>query len=62
MVAVFGGFALARVAVVKMLGFGLAVAVLVDATLIRVLLVPALMRLAGDRNWWPGSKGRDFEN
>jgi RND superfamily putative drug exporter len=56
MVAVFGGFALARVAVVKMLGFGLAVAVLVDATIIRVLLVPALMRLAGDRNWWPGSK------
>jgi RND superfamily putative drug exporter len=30
-------------------------AALVDATLIRVLLVPALMRLAGDRNWWPGS-------
>jgi RND superfamily putative drug exporter len=58
MVAVFGGFALARVAVVKMLGFGLAVAVLVDATIIRVLLVPALMRLAGDRNWWPGSKAR----
>lgn len=56
MVAVFGGFALARVAVVKMLGFGLAVAVLVDATIIRVLLVPALMRLAGDRNWWPGSR------
>jgi RND superfamily putative drug exporter len=56
MVAVFGGFALARVAVVKMLGFGLAVSVLVDATIIRVLLVPALMRLAGDRNWWPGSK------
>jgi RND superfamily putative drug exporter len=45
------------VAVVKFLGFNLPVAVLVDATMIRVLLVPALMRLAGHRNWWPGSKG-----
>ncbi|MBC7545091.1 MAG: MMPL family transporter [Candidatus Sericytochromatia bacterium] len=56
MVAVFGGFALARVAVVKMLGFGLAVSVLVDATIIRCVLVPALMRLLGRWNWWPGTR------
>lgn len=56
MVAVFGAFALAQVVLVKMLGFGLALAVLVDATVIRVLLVPALMRLMGRWNWWPGSR------
>jgi RND superfamily putative drug exporter len=53
MVAVFGAFALARVVLVQMLGVGLAVAVLVDATVIRCLLGPALMRVAGDWNWWP---------
>ncbi len=60
MVAVFGGFALARVSIVKMLGLGLAVSVLVDATIIRVLLVPALMRLLGRWNWWPGSRRTDI--
>jgi RND superfamily putative drug exporter len=39
-----------------MLGLGLAVAVAVDATLVRLLLVPALMRLAGDWNWYPGGR------
>ena len=38
----------------KMLGFALAVAVLVDATLVRMALGPALLRLAGRWNWWPG--------
>jgi RND superfamily putative drug exporter len=37
---------------IKMLGFGVSFAVLLDATLIRALLVPALMRLFGERNWW----------
>jgi RND superfamily putative drug exporter len=40
----------------QFLGFGLAVAVLLDATLIRMVLVPAFMRLAGKWNWWPGVK------
>ena len=53
MVAVFGAFAFARVVIVQMLGLGLAAAVLVDATVIRVLLAPALMRVAGRWNWWP---------
>jgi RND superfamily putative drug exporter len=56
MVAVFGVFAFARVIVVQMLGLGLAVAVLVDAGVIRCLLVPAFMKLAGDWNWWPGAR------
>jgi putative drug exporter of the RND superfamily len=56
MAAVFGAFAFARVVVVQMLGLGLAVAVLVDATLIRVLLVPAVMKMAGRWNWWPSSR------
>lgn len=56
MVAVFGGFALADMLLVQMLGVGLAMAVLVDATLIRVVLVPALMRLMGRWNWWPGAR------
>jgi RND superfamily putative drug exporter len=58
MVAVFGAFALARVVLVQMLGVGLAVAVLVDATVIRCLLSPALMRVAGGWNWWPLAGGR----
>ncbi len=58
MVAVFGASAWAEVVVVQMIGLGLAVTVLVDATLVRVLLVPAFMRLAGKWNWYPGSKGR----
>ncbi|MBI6546528.1 MAG: MMPL family transporter [Cyanobacteria bacterium NC_groundwater_1444_Ag_S-0.65um_54_12] len=56
MVVVFGAFAWAQIAIVKMLGFGLAVAVLVDATIIRALLVPALMRVAGNWNWYPGKR------
>ena len=55
MVAVFGAFAVARVVFVQMIGLGLAVAVLVDATIIRCLLGPALMQLAGRWNWWPSA-------
>jgi RND superfamily putative drug exporter len=54
MITVFGAFAFARVLVMQFLGFGLAVAVLLDATIIRMVLVPAFMRLAGRWNWWPG--------
>jgi RND superfamily putative drug exporter len=55
MIFVFGAFAFARVLMVQFLGFGLAVAVLLDATIIRMVLVPAFMHLAGRWNWWPGA-------
>src|SRR5438477_12685018 len=54
MIAVFGVFAFSRVLAVQFIGFGLAVAVLLDATLIRMVLVPAIMHIAGRWNWWPG--------
>ena len=53
MLLVFGAFAMASVVLTKMLGFGLAVAVLLDALIIRVMLVPSFMALAGKWNWWP---------
>lgn len=49
---VFGAFVLSDVSVVKMLGFGLAIAVLVDAFLVRATLMPAFMVVAGRANWW----------
>jgi putative drug exporter of the RND superfamily len=52
MVAVFGGFALGDLAMFQQMGFGLAVAVILDATIIRSVLVPASMQLLGDRNWY----------
>jgi RND superfamily putative drug exporter len=52
MVAVFGSFATANVLELKQFGLGLALAIAIDATLIRFILVPALMRLFGERNWW----------
>ena len=59
MIVVFGAFTLSSILVVKELGFALAVAVLVDATIVRIVLVPATMRLLGDWNWWiPGWLGR----
>jgi RND superfamily putative drug exporter len=59
MVGVFGAFALAETITIKSIGVGMAIAVLVDATIIRVLLVPATMRLLGRWNWWaPGRLGR----
>jgi RND superfamily putative drug exporter len=52
MAIVFLGLATSGVTGVKSLGVGLAIAVLIDATLVRVVLVPAIMRLAGRFNWW----------
>lgn len=52
MVVVFGAFALARFVVIRSVGFGLALAVALDATLVRILLVPASMKLLGEWNWW----------
>jgi RND superfamily putative drug exporter len=55
MVFVFGSFVLDANRSIQMFGFGLAVAVLLDATVVRLLLVPATMQLLGARNWWlPG--------
>ncbi|HEY6823078.1 MAG TPA: MMPL family transporter, partial [Steroidobacteraceae bacterium] len=56
MVVVFGAFVSAALPVLKMIGLGLCVAVLVDATLIRALIVPAVMALAGRWNWYPGRR------
>jgi RND superfamily putative drug exporter len=52
MVAVFIGFAAGRLGPLQQMGFGLAVAVFMDATIVRSLLVPASMRLLGDWNWY----------
>lgn len=56
MIVVFAGFTLGDFVIVKILGFALAVAVLVDATVVRVAIGPALFRLAGRWNWWPGER------
>jgi RND superfamily putative drug exporter len=52
MVVVFGSFMLEFERTMKMMGTGLATAILFDATIVRMLLVPATMELLGDRNWW----------
>jgi RND superfamily putative drug exporter len=52
MICVFGSFVLGDNRVLKMVGFGLAFAVFIDATVVRLVLVPATMELLGDRNWW----------
>ena len=52
MVVVFGSFLLEENRIVKLFGLGLGVAVLLDATLVRMLLVPATMELLGEKNWW----------
>jgi len=52
MFCVFSAFALGDDRLLKLFGLGLAVAILVDATLVRLVLVPATMELLGDRNWW----------
>jgi len=52
MVLVFLGFATEEGVVIKMIGFGMAVAIFLDATLVRMVLVPATMSLLGERNWW----------
>jgi RND superfamily putative drug exporter len=52
MVVVFSGFALGELVMFQQMGFGLAVAVFLDATIVRTILVPSTMRLLGDRNWY----------
>ncbi|WP_280343222.1 MMPL family transporter [Nocardia abscessus] len=52
MVAVFGSFLIAPVPELKQFGFSLAIAITIDATLVRLVLVPALIKLFGDWNWW----------
>ncbi len=52
MVTVFLAFGLAEVVIIKAIGIGLAIAVAIDASLVRALVVPAVMRLLGDFNWW----------
>ena len=58
MIVVFAAFTFGSFLVVKMIGFTLAIAVLIDATLVRIVVGPALLRLAGDWNWWPGGLGK----
>ncbi|MEY3686525.1 MAG: hypothetical protein RLZZ73_383, partial [Actinomycetota bacterium] len=57
---VFAAFVTSGVTSIKMMGFGVALAVIIDATVIRALLVPALMRLFGERNWWAPKALRKF--
>ena len=57
---VFASFVLSGVTSIKMLGFGVAFAIVLDATLVRALLVPALMRLFGERNWWAPKQLKRF--
>jgi RND superfamily putative drug exporter len=52
MITVFGGFAFSHLSSIRPIGFGLAIGVLLDAFLVRMLLVPALMALLGDKAWW----------
>jgi RND superfamily putative drug exporter len=54
MIIVFAGFALGDFLIIKILGFTLAVAVLIDATTVRLAIGPALLQLGGSWNWWPG--------
>ena len=54
MIAVFAAFAMGAFLPIQMLGFVLTVAVLLDATVVRMVIGPALLRLAGKWNWWPG--------
>jgi RND superfamily putative drug exporter len=58
MVMVFGGFIFSDARVLKEFGIGLSFAVLIDATIVRLLLVPATMELLGDANWWLPGRGR----
>jgi RND superfamily putative drug exporter len=58
MVVVFAGFTLGGFVMIKILGFALAAAVLIDVTIVRIALGPALLRLAGRWNWWPAKPAR----
>ena len=52
MVAVFGGFALGDLSIFQPMGFGLGAAVLIDATIVRSILVPSVMKLLGTKAWY----------
>ena len=54
MVTVFAAFAFSDFLLIKVIGFTLAVAIVIDATVVRMAVGPALLRLAGEWNWWPG--------
>ncbi|THV31272.1 MMPL family transporter [Glycomyces paridis] len=59
LIVVVGAFAFSGITFMKMIGLGMAIAILLDATVVRMLLVPATMRLLGRANWWvPGPLGR----
>ena len=55
-IVVFAAFMLGDFVIVKILGLALGVAVMVDATFVRIAIGPALFRLAGRHNWWPGEE------
>lgn len=61
MVAVFAAFAFSDFLLIKILGFTLAVAIVLDATIVRMAVGPALLRLAGEWNWWPGLRQVDTQ-
>jgi RND superfamily putative drug exporter len=56
---VFAGFAIGKLAEVRQIGVGMALAVLLDVTVVRGLLLPATMSLLGGGNWWPGARAQD---
>lgn len=58
MVTVFASFVFVHIMELKQMGFALAVAVLLDAAVIRIMILPALMLLLGDRCWWPSRVAR----
>jgi RND superfamily putative drug exporter len=60
LVIVIGMFSLSGITFIKLLGVGMIVALVLDATLVRILLVPATMRLLGDANWWAPAPLRRF--
>ncbi|WP_416234868.1 MMPL family transporter [Priestia megaterium] len=59
MIVITGAFAFTDVTPVKQMGVGIALAIFIDATIVRMLLVPSLMKLLGDANWWFFTKKRD---
>jgi putative drug exporter of the RND superfamily len=52
MIAVFGAFALSDQVFLKLIGIGMASAIAIDATIVRMVLVPAVMQILGERSWW----------
>ncbi|MDR0416506.1 MAG: MMPL family transporter, partial [Propionibacteriaceae bacterium] len=60
MIVVFAAFAITGIFPIQQLGFGLAIGVALDATIVRVFLVPSAIRLLGRRVWWPGRRSQEF--